>query len=194
MYEWRCSALNTSSNLYSLPSLEDTGRFIVPSATDEISIYPVPLGLNCSGTVLALGYCYRVDSNQLETRNLIFTLLTLVQNELSLMVTDIIPVYSTPTDQTCDPVLLPYAFNHYCCDFLLLNTVNQFSLPAPNFAFGIVISEISLLAFHPLLSIRVEHHRLSESGLPAVGDTISVDNTTTDRSLRLFQFFISKDF
>lgn len=90
-------------------------------------------------------------------------------------------MYSTPAWKICS--------NAH--GFLALDVTEQFDLPSvTNFAFGIHLTDISLLAFDPRFSVRVEHHRLKELELDSItiGDTIRVDNTTADRALRLFRF------
>ena len=161
------------------------------SLSDVAYIYPVPPTLNCSGTVSAVQFCY-VLSGVLGTEREIFTLLTLGQSGLNFVVSSVIPVSSTPTEQICTSALF---LGQFCCDVMLLNSMDQFDLPAANFAFGI-ISEGSLLAFNTAFfpQFIAEHYRLEDATL-AVGDNITVNisqSILTDRALRLVQFSISK--
>jgi hypothetical protein len=192
LYEWSCSA--TGNNSYTLPDLRGNTGFPIPSLRSEISIYPLPSVLNCNGTVIGVNFSYWIPFQWLRTKQLIFTLLTLKQNGSYLNITDIIPIYSTPMLKMC-PLVLSKHFRPWrviCFDYVPLNLTEQFYLPARSFAFG--IHDIWLLQFHPQLNARVEHHRLRawEVGGFNVGSTISVDNTTSDRSLKLFAFRISK--
>ena len=177
-----------NTDFYTLPDLSMTAfGFISPLRTDDILIYPLPPTLNCRGTVTKVLYKYGISNSLLGTDHLIFTILTLKQNGLSLTVTDVIPIHSTPTNQKC--IRAP-KFS-FCLDIMPFGPENQFHLPASNFAFGIIPTDISLLAYRPIVPIRVGHHRLNSSGLNSQ-DTISVDNTTLDLTLRFLKFIISK--
>ena len=170
---------------YTLPDINGISGTPTQSRPDEVSIYPLFPELNCSGTVTEVGFCYYGFDAASFSEHLIFTLLTLEQNEPdNLIVSNIIPVYSTPSLKTC-------TMSGSCCDVMELD---RFHLPTENFAFGLVGTEIRLLTFARSTSVRVEHHRLGASELDEliVGDTISVDSLTRDRSLKFFQFFISK--
>jgi hypothetical protein len=178
------------NNYYTLPDLRGNNGFNIPSLSSEISIYPLPSMLNCNGTVIGVKFSYWIPFQWLGRRQLIFTLLTLKQNGSNLNITDIIPVYSTPRHEMCPKILIFWGV--ICFDYVPLSLAHQFYLPAESFAFG--IRNIQLLQFYPRLSARVEYHRLRvwEVGGFNVGSTISVDNTTSNGSLKLFAFRISK--
>lgn len=185
--EWTCSSLDTSNNLYSLPDLQDfVGRRL---SANEISIYSLPSMLNCSGTVSALRFCYYLsNTNQFGTEITVFTLLTLEQNNrTAFTVTNAIPVLSTPVDERCFSF-----FGENCCDTFPLDTIDQFHLPASNFAFGLFVSDIRLY-YSLVRRDQVAYHSLSvsEIGSPSMGDRISVGSIVTDRFV-VFRFFISK--
>ncbi len=63
MYEWSCSPLDASNNRYTLPDLrygddENVASIRGGLLLSGLDIYPVPSTLNCSGTVLAVEFCY----------------------------------------------------------------------------------------------------------------------------------------
>lgn len=184
--------MDTNNNRYSFPDLGGDGG-IFTSSTNDLSIYPLPSALNCEGTVSALRYCYRLsNSDQFGNELTIFTLLTLEQNGTVFTVTNVIAVPSTPSGQICTGI--PFSSAQRCCDTLPLDMVDQFHLPTSNFAFGLLLLDISLYRFSTF-SVRVSHHRLSASpevGSPAIGDTITVGDIVTDRSLRAFRFLLSE--
>ena len=204
-YQWSCSPLDTANNRYILPDLgirdeDDVGdnRFnLFPSNTDVVYIFPLPSTLNCSGTVSAMQYCYGTSVNNLGTEQLIFTLLTLEQNDLIFIINNTVVVRSTPSRDICTRREVVINFE-YCCDTLSLEIADLFFLPVSNFAFGVI--PVSILAYNPTFSVNdpflVEHYRFPTSviGTPAVGNMFTLDgaNLVTDRSLRLLQFFISK--
>lgn len=198
-YQWSCSALDTVRNGYFLPGLpyvDDPDGFVannsidfLPSATALLYIYPLPSSLNCSGTVSAVRYCY-FDDNELGTERPIFTLLTLEQNGVFFNITYLTRVFSTPTAQICTGT----SGSQYCCDSYTLRIMDQFHLPASNFAFGIIpASSVLLLGFNQVVNPEyvVEHYRETPSTFET-GATIEVGSSVTDRALRLFQFFIGK--
>ena len=197
-YQWSCSSLDTANNRYLLPDLDigddsDVAN-LIGSITNEDYIFPVPSALNCGGTVSAIWYCY--TGNSIGREQSVFTLLTLQQNNLDFTITDVIPVRSTPTTEICTArSVLIVGTVQYCCDTLSLDMMDRFSLPAPNFAFG-VLPEDSLLAYNSafLSNFLVEHYRFADSviGTPTTGNTISLNTRASDRALRLLQFFISK--
>ena len=206
-YQWSCSPLlDTIGDRYHLPDLGDgddgSVAFIAHASGLQLSsvgsshIYPIPSTLNCSGTVTAVEYCYRAVNSQLGTEQLVFTLLTLQQSGLDFNITDVIPISSTPTSDTCTQSLFSV---QYCCDILSLDMLDSFLLPAENFAFGVQISSsVNLLGYNggSFPQFIVEQFRYSQAnfGAPAMGGriTLSESNRVSDRTLRLLQFLISK--
>lgn len=78
-----------------------------------------------------------------------------------------------------------------CCDVWTLSTIDQFRLPATNFAFGIAPSlSVSLLGFSGA-DYLVEQY-IERIPRLVVGNTINVGDTNMGSALRLFQFVISK--
>ena len=186
-YQWSCSSLDTANNRYLLPDLDigddsDVARSALISSDTSTSvdyIFPVPSALNCSGTVSAIRFCYTGDS--IGTEQSVFTLLTLQQNNLDFTITDVIPVRSTPTTEICTVGFLLFVGTvQYCCDTLSLDMMDRFSLPAPNFAFGVLPEDSSLLTYHPSISANsvflVEHFRFPNTviGTATSGSTFSL--------------------
>ena len=214
LYEWSCSPLDTSTGSYTLPNLGYGGHQDVasnfgnlePSESDRVDVYRIPSTLNCNGTVSSLDYCYGglIQSNSMinyGTEYHLFTLLIFEQNGLTFRITDLLDVFSTPTRQICTDRLLSQFEQHFrfCCSTLQHEAI--FSLPAANFAFGILprslVSQIRYIV-RQLPQFRVERYSFSTSllGTPAVGDTFTLTGddavVRTDRALRLLQFGISK--
>ncbi len=114
LYQWSCSALNTSTNRNTLPDLrygddENVASIRGGLLPSDLDIYPVPSTLNCSGTVSAVEYCYAGLRSDVTygTNHPVFTLLTLEQNGLTFRITGMISVHSTPTDQKCTDISVP---------------------------------------------------------------------------------------
>ena len=72
--------------------------------------------------------------------------------------------------------------------------IDWFTLPAPNFAFGVIPEDI--LAYKSAFGVLlVEHYRFAHSviGTVATGNSIPrLSSTVSDRGLFLLEFFISK--
>ena len=207
-YEWSCSPLSIN-NSYTLPDLDfktvENIDNVVGVTNDVTDVFPIPPTLNCSGTVSAIDYCYigREDSLIYGMRYLIFTLVTLEQENLTFTITDVIPVHSTPTAQKC----IMQTNDLYCCDSLQLNTTHQFNLPVPNFAFGMIRStsqEIRQLRYRNRVNMGrfipeflVEQYNFDTTqdlDTPQAGDIFRLNDSsrTLDRGLRIIQFTISK--
>ena len=195
----QCSALDATNNLYYFPSLrgplEGNDEIVEDFAflntyTSSVGgvtyIYSVPsTQVNCSGTVLAVEYCYRGSTGQLGTELLAFTLLTLEQNGRNFNITDRIEVRTTPHSQICTE---SFSNIQYCCDTTSLNMADHFILPASNFAFGIAIptSSVTLLGYQRLF--QVAHY---QTVIQSVESTFSVGNQVT-QGLRLLRFQLSE--
>ncbi len=211
MYEWSCSPLDASNNRYTLPDLgyEDDenvasiGENLAGADEGTVEIYPVPSTLNCGGTVSVVEFCYArrvaLVNNMIAygTDYQIFTLLTLERNGLSVEITNMIDVHSTPTTEKCTDRRFNFVFVRYCCDSMVLDMADQFSLPGSNIAFGIIPNNLLRYRSDRFPELRVEQYSFptsDQSSTPAVGDTFTLtdDNRRTDVGVALFQFVISK--
>lgn len=200
-YQWSCSALDTVDNRYTLPDVPYTpddpdGFFaniaddlVLFYANDTLHIYPLPSSLNCNGTVTGLGYCYLSNPTPLGISLPIFQFYILQESPSVFTITSRTMVHTTPSADNCTAT----SEGQICCASFALSEMSQFSLPVPNFAFGIlpvVSPSASLLAFNRSLSPQysVQHYRELPPSIPTIKFGLLVD----DRALPLFQFFISK--
>ena len=196
--------MNETNRSYKLPNLllnDEAVAEIRNSPFDSLTslnilIFPLPPDVNCSGTVSSLRFCYRTrDADSFDQEHLVFTLWIMKRSGLNLNITNSIAVHSTPREDICTEELLK---RQYCCDTILLNTTDKFSLPSENFSFGITSpfnNPVSLLKYSPfdLTSLRVNHYRFRNIPTPSVGSVYTLDNGDSDRTpLRLFQFIIGK--
>lgn len=193
---WSCSPLDKEENLYLLPALKtERARdsflsFLSDLFKNDVEVYPVPSSLNCSGTVTTLEYCYAKSSISYGTNYQIFTLLTLEQNGLTFMISDMIDIYSTPTAQGCSSS----SGYESCCDSFMLREMNQFNLPASNFAYGLVPSLSIRLLRNSDSDFRSAEHYSSDVSTLQVGRSFTVTSRDrrTDLALRSLQFAIGK--
>ena len=87
--------------------------------------------------------------------------------------------------------------------------VDNFTLPASNFAFGIAVPEYTTMYYRGILtsstvllfgfinaSFHADHYQVPQSTIPNVGSTFSVgnDSLVNDQGLTLLRFHISKSF
>ena len=212
LYEWSCSPLDANTSRHTLPDLrygdDENVAFILQdlfSSDANVDVISIPSTLNCGGTVSAVEYCYAstVETAPLEETFQLFTLLTLEQNGLTFRINDIIPVFSTPTDSICTDIAFTQTSDiRVCCDSMPLNRFllfQEFELPAPNFAFGIIPeSIINHLRYDAaeFPEFRVEQYSFPDTviGMPEAGQLFSVSGSdrTTNMALRLLKFVISK--
>jgi hypothetical protein len=192
-------------NRYTLPYFPEIGNnrpdeFIASASIHLLDsfllyIYPISSPLNCSGTVSGVGFCFLANTLQLNTSQLIFTLVTLQQQGgLMFSVTASVPVSITLSTQNCTRSQDQDSTELHCCASYPLRN-NQFQLRASsNFTFGILpSSDVSIYGFNSgsFSQYRVQHR----TALPypiVVGSTISASGLSTMGTLRLFQFFIGK--
>ena len=209
LYQWTCSPLKFGdSDFHLIPDLPLTDavsiaevgvRFYI-SEPGVVYIFPVPAMLNCSGTVVKARYCYAFFNDDIEEElteeRQIFTLLILEQNDTEhFKVIATYDVSSTP--RNC----VRKSFNRlnvqYCCDNLILDLNDQFHIPKPNFAFGMVDAK-------PLLNFKdgdekflVKHYKFEDpmDQVRRVGTVYPpriVGDLKSDETLRIFQFIIGK--
>ena len=207
LYEWNCSPQDFHNNHYTLPDLryqdDPSVENGLTKSDSNVNIFPLPSMLNCSGTVSAVKYNYAgyMGDITLGTDYHLFTLLTLKQNGTSFVITNAIDVHTTPSLLKCTDrhVGLLVGTFRFCSDTLYLDSNDHFSLPASNFAFGIVPkSSINQFRYNSKVfpEYRVEQYifPVSHLGIPAIGNTFKVNDSSKslDKALRAFQFMISK--
>ena len=197
-FEWRCSPLNGSHSVLpelsygdsaNVENLEDRNTVIVFSPRNVDLFYTVPSMLSCSGVVSAVDYCYA-------TRDLgvfdVYTLLILEEDGLTYTITKSFDISSTATAEICtaDSSL------QYCCDRTILDEMDRFSLPAPNFAFGFVPpssnNAASQISYRSPREVKYNFDERLLGSPVAVGNTFSVQSADINQNLgvRIFQFVI----
>ena len=137
---WECSPL--SNGIYFLPNI-NTRANVADSGLHQSYVYSIPTNLSCTGTVTAVEFCYGIHNRYTNPSQvpaggfMVFTLSTWSPSGSSFTVKDSIQVYSDPGSITCDQTI---GDGRVCCDTVLLESVDQFRLPADNVvAVGITI-------------------------------------------------------
>ena len=182
-------------------SIAEVGVRFYISEPGVIYIFPVPAMLNCSGTVVGARYCYAFFNDDIEEEpideRLIFTLLIFEQHDSERFeVTATYDVSSTP--RNCVMKSFSTVLNvQYCCDNLILDLNDQFHIPKPNFAFGMVDAKPLLNFDDEDERFLVEHYRFEDpmDQVRRVGTVYPpriVSDLKSDETLRIFQFIIGK--
>ena len=156
---------------------------------------------NCSGTVVGARYCYAffnddIEEEPTEERH-IFTLLIFEQDDSERFeVIATCDVSSTP--RNCVRKSFSTVLNvQYCCDNLILDLNDQFHIPKPNFAFGMVDAKPLLNFDDGDEKFLVKHYKFEDpmDRVRRVGTVYPpgiVGDLRSNETLRIFQFIIGK--
>lgn len=114
-----------------------------------VYIYPVPSQHRCSGTVVAIQYCYQLSTSGDGGQTVIFNslkIMNILEGGMTFEVVNSVPIQSTAMDHTCVRNDIPTM----CCETLDLSGSDQFEIPSTAFAYSVEVdttSDIQLLAF-----------------------------------------------
>jgi len=144
---------------------------LIPVVAGITTIFTVPpessMQRNCSGTLVAVQYCYQISSSAFNQTNDIFNFLSLTNvSEYNFTVTRKLTVRSRPETNVCSDLL---GSDRICCDTTTVNPTLQF--PSSSYTFGI-ISLNGLLAFNPLLFPEYCHDQLQVAASLSPPDTL----------------------
>ena len=164
--------------------------------TYVFTVPPESTERNCSGTLMAIQFCYQARARDIGRARNVFDLLLLARNDLELTVTERRKVEVVPSDATCTDS--PGSIEKVCCT--VQNFTEQYELPSSNFTFGVVnmVSRIHILTFvDAVTEFDVERFRVRQHGNagPKPGDVLSPGSKFVrrlDRSLLLLRFLIGE--
>lgn len=157
-------------------------------------IFTIPPDQGCSGTVVAIQYCYHADLTNSDARNPqnVFEFLSMTRSELLLFtVTSRFTVQSTPQGSNCVTGSTISSSGgskpRHCCDThtVIQPNGNQFQIPSSDtssFIFGIrILANAKPLAFRPeIMDFHVEQFQTA-----ATGNSFSLRNPVSDTLLLL---------
>lgn len=138
---------------------------------------------NCSGTVVAIQYCYQHSNAVMGSGRNAFHFLILTRNESQFTVKQNF-VITASLNNTC-------RMKHIiCCDRMALNVSDQFQIYSTVFTFGVVVGNISLLAFaNSATEYNIEQIQVEIGTL--IGNSFNLQGANvTGQSLLLLRFFI----
>jgi len=107
-----------------------------------ITMPPKSAERNCTGTVVAMRYCYTPSAFNVTKPS--FELLSLVQNGTQFTVDRIDIIKSTPTDSICTNDTFSRSIDKVCCD---TTPIPPLRIPESSFTFGITPRAYRVLAF-----------------------------------------------
>lgn len=118
----------------------------LPGVTYIFDLPPLSQERNCSGTVLAVQYCYhanlRITGSLLGQALEIFEFLPMNRDDFQFTVASTITVQSTPSHNICSVVLNSGNIQFSCCDVASL-TIRPTVISESRFTFGIQTSQNS---------------------------------------------------
>ena len=172
----------------------------VNSGQNQTYIFSTLSGLDCSGTVTAIEYCYsgiRSFNPPFFLGNTwpVFALSILHKNGSTFSVIKVTEFATTPTVSNMLCVRADGDIN-YCCDVMLLEYAQQFQIAASNFALGITVldSRAALLEWNSSFSeYMVEQYLTPSSMYLTAGMSFTLmDSEKVNQTLKLLHFRISK--
>ena len=113
------------------------------------TIPPESAERNCSGTVVAIQYCYQVHQDHINSTQDVFSFHSVTRDGFDFTVTSSFTVRTTQHQESeCTNIM----GNHYfCCDTTTLSADNQLSISPEGYTFGVTIinndSEVTPYAF-----------------------------------------------
>ena len=147
---------------------------------------------NCSGRVVSLQYCYQVDSSLIGESISAFHFLSLTQDGQEFTVKSRHRVRTTPHHSICTNSTAESLEGYLiCCDQESSIEARNFHVPASDYAYGILVRQVQLLAFAGSVGeYNYEQFQVSvrNNGRPGITFTLTQANRFTNLSLPLLRF------
>ena len=180
--------VNTVSMLSSLIQTMD-------SATYFFTIPPESAERNCSGTVVAIQYCYRVPQNLINSAQLdVFLFHSVTRDGFVFTVNSSFTVRATPhLESECTRI---FGLQFYlCCDTATLSAENQLSISPESYTFGITIinaNQVISFAFGGTAEFVAEQFQGSLGVSLRAGSSYELEASKQTNGLLLMRFLIGK--
>ena len=153
---------------------------------------------DCSGSVVAMQFCYEYKGNDSNFNTTIgaFQFLSLTRSGLTFTVERKFTVNTTLLSRTCTEGP-EGSVNKVCCTNATFDDFDQLEIPTTNFVFGIILLRelnVRLLAFHPSVSqYQFKLFQVVSDTPTDPGRELRVTQSTEiNSSLPIFRFFIGK--
>ena len=157
------------------------GANLTDSMNGVTYFFTVPASHNCSGDVISIQYCYRARNSNRNSVITVFNLLAVNRNGLKFRIINSTTIQTTPQDSICREQI--------CCD---TTPLSGFQIPSSEYTFGIMITNVRLLAFaDSVMEYHFDRFRTGNGEL-AVGTTVTFtgEDLITDRALLLIRVII----
>ena len=165
----------------------------VDDMTFVFDLPPVPAERSCSGTIIAIEFCYQIESINLEDRTNSFNYLTLSRNGQQYTVIDRLRVRTTPSQSICVNSTAPDSEDFLvCCD---RESRREFMMTPSEYSFAILTRNAQMLTFSNSASeYNLEHARIALRGSGNRNSTFTVSESDrfTNKSLPLVRFILGK--
>ena len=101
--------------------------------------FTIPPERNCSGTVVAIQYCYGAGQNRINNEQDVFSFHSVTRDGFVFTVTSSFTVRTTPQESKCTDVEINGQTRYLCCDTTTLSAENQFCISPKSYTFGVTI-------------------------------------------------------
>ena len=179
------SAAQASASVISPTLVKASNR-----VTYFFTLPPLSPERNCNGTVMAIQFCYHAELNNNEFGVLrdIFEFLVTDRRDQLITINSRFHVEAASSATNC-VVGSKSGMNtpHDCCT--LFHPPNELLIPTSSFTFGIrILSDMDFTPF--IFDHRVQEFRAEQFQTAATGDSFTLGNSLTDRSLFLLRFLL----
>ena len=156
------------------------------------TIPPESAERNCSGTVVAIQYCYQVHRNRINSAEDVFSFHSVTRDGFVFTVTSSFTMRTTPhLENECTQV----SGNFYlCCDTTTLSADNQLSISPESYTFGVTIinRDVTPYAFEDDTQFVVEQFQVALGITIPAGTSYSFPSSRVSDGLLLLRFLIGK--
>ena len=157
------------------------------------TIPPESAERNCSGTVVAIQYCYWVHKDNIGSIHDVFSFHSVTRDGFAFAVTDSFTVRTTQHQESdCRKIM---GKDYLCCDTTTLGADNQLSISTDNYTFGVTIvnDQVKPYALN-LAKFEVEHFQLAlgANGQLQAGMEFDAEQAAVIGGLLLMRLFIGK--
>lgn len=171
-----------------------TFKLLRRGTTYILTIPPESVQRNCSGSAMAIQYCYQVrDISQIAT----FEFLSLTRDRLQFTMKRTLLRRSIPTNHICSSINITNSgiSLYICCDISRIEDTTSLQIPSSSYTFGVTVRDVRLVAFaKSTTEYRFEQFQtMLDSTFPTPSDTSFTLNKTdrlSAQSLPLLRFFI----
>lgn len=147
---------------------------------------------DCSGSAVALEYCYEARNSHFKEEKDLFYYLSLTRDGGSFRVNNKFLIELTSSEDSDCTDDLSGAVGRICCGRYTLQPSNIIDITSSSYSFGVVVRDLRLLAFTTTATdYNYPQYQMSLGGNgPSVGGTFGIGAPLTARSLLLLKFIL----